>query len=77
MTTEITSGLKAGEPPQSPLPDDPGRDPGEAEQLPRDVQESACSAARATQAYVRSNPWKAVGLMAAAGVFIGILIRRR
>jgi ElaB/YqjD/DUF883 family membrane-anchored ribosome-binding protein len=27
--------------------------------------------------YVRENPWKALGLAAAAGVLIGLLLRRR
>jgi ElaB/YqjD/DUF883 family membrane-anchored ribosome-binding protein len=41
------------------------------------ISETACSAANATHAYVRSNPWKIVGMAAAAGVFIGALISRR
>lgn len=35
------------------------------------------SAARATDGYVRSNPWTAVGVAAAAGVALGFALRRR
>lgn len=31
----------------------------------------------ATHAYVKENPWKSVGVFAAAGVVLGILLRRR
>jgi len=41
------------------------------------MSEKACSAATATHEYVRGNPWKIVGMAAAAGVFIGTLISRR
>lgn len=34
-------------------------------------------AAKATDEYVHENPWKAVGLAAAVGVVIGLLISRR
>lgn len=35
------------------------------------------SAAKATDGYVRSNPWTAVGVAAAAGVALGVALRRR
>jgi ElaB/YqjD/DUF883 family membrane-anchored ribosome-binding protein len=35
------------------------------------------AAARATDAYVHENPWKAVGIAAGAGLLFGILIGRR
>jgi ElaB/YqjD/DUF883 family membrane-anchored ribosome-binding protein len=35
------------------------------------------AAAKATDDYVRANPWKAVGISAAAGFVLGILIARR
>ena len=35
------------------------------------------AAARATEDYVRANPWKAVGLTAAAGFVLGLLATRR
>jgi ElaB/YqjD/DUF883 family membrane-anchored ribosome-binding protein len=41
------------------------------------ISEKACDAASATHEYVRSNPWKIVGIAAAAGVFIGALISSR
>ena len=39
--------------------------------------EKAKEAAKATDTYVRENPWKAVGLGAAIGVVIGMLIARK
>lgn len=41
------------------------------------VSDKACHAADATQKYVHENPWKTVGLIAAVGLFIGILSSRR
>jgi ElaB/YqjD/DUF883 family membrane-anchored ribosome-binding protein len=40
------------------------------------MSDAACKAASATHHYVRGNPWKIVGMAAAAGIFIGALIRR-
>ena len=34
-------------------------------------------AARATDAYVQENPWRAVGIAAGVGLIIGLLIGRR
>ena len=34
------------------------------------------AAAKATEDFVRANPWKAVGIAAAAGLVLGILARR-
>ncbi len=34
-------------------------------------------AARATDQFVRENPWQAVGIAAAAGLVLGVLIGRR
>ena len=34
-------------------------------------------AAKATDEYVRENPWQAVGVAAAAGLVLGVLISRR
>lgn len=39
--------------------------------------EQTKAAARATDAYVHENPWKAVGIAAGAGLLIGLLIGRR
>jgi ElaB/YqjD/DUF883 family membrane-anchored ribosome-binding protein len=35
------------------------------------------AAAKATDAYVRANPWQAVGISAAVGFMFGMLITRR
>ncbi len=37
----------------------------------------AKGAAEATNVYVRDNPWKALGVATAAGLIIGVLLRRR
>jgi ElaB/YqjD/DUF883 family membrane-anchored ribosome-binding protein len=47
-----------------------------------DEQEAAVmartkAAAEATEEYVRANPWKALGIAAAAGLVLGILATRR
>jgi ElaB/YqjD/DUF883 family membrane-anchored ribosome-binding protein len=39
--------------------------------------EQTKAAARATDAYVHENPWRAVGIAAGAGLLIGLLIGRR
>ncbi len=39
--------------------------------------EKARNAARATDEYVHEHPWKAIGIGAAVGVVIGMLIARR
>ena len=41
------------------------------------VIDQAKEAARSTDKYVRENPWGAVGIAAAAGVLVGLLISRR
>ena len=40
-------------------------------------QETVVDAAKKTDVYVKENPWKSVGLGAAVGVVIGMLIARR
>jgi ElaB/YqjD/DUF883 family membrane-anchored ribosome-binding protein len=40
------------------------------------VQDGYKQAADVTDQYVQSNPWRAVGIAAAAGVLLGLLIRR-
>jgi ElaB/YqjD/DUF883 family membrane-anchored ribosome-binding protein len=47
---------------------------GEAE---RALLEKTKQAAKATEDYVRENPWQAIGIAAAAGLVLGILISRR
>jgi ElaB/YqjD/DUF883 family membrane-anchored ribosome-binding protein len=47
----------------------------------RELQEAAVekttAAARATDDYVHDNPWQAIGVAAAVGVLVGLLISRR
>ena len=43
----------------------------------RALLEKTKEAAKATDEYVHDNPWKAVGIAAAAGFVVGILISRR
>ncbi len=46
-------------------------------QLQTSVQDGAKVAVDTTDAYVRSNPWRAVGVSAALGALIGFLAARR
>jgi ElaB/YqjD/DUF883 family membrane-anchored ribosome-binding protein len=41
------------------------------------VSDGARQAAELTDEYVRMNPWKSLGIAAAAGLLIGILMARR
>jgi ElaB/YqjD/DUF883 family membrane-anchored ribosome-binding protein len=41
------------------------------------VQRQAKTAVAAGDLYVRDNPWQAVGIAAAAGLIVGVLIARR
>jgi len=43
----------------------------------RAALEKAKEAAKATDEYVHDHPWKAVGIAAAAGLLLGLLISRR
>jgi ElaB/YqjD/DUF883 family membrane-anchored ribosome-binding protein len=45
--------------------------------LEQAVVEKTKVAAKATDEYVKDNPWKAVGLGAAVGVVVGMLIARK
>lgn len=45
--------------------------------LEETVVEKTKEAAKATDDYVKENPWKSVGLGAAVGVVIGMLIARK
>lgn len=47
---------------------------GDAESL---VKAKAKVAAATTDAYVRTNPWKSVGVGAGVGIILGLLIGRR
>ena len=46
-------------------------------QLQTQVQDGAKVAMDSTDAYVRGNPWRAVGISAAVGALVGFLIARR
>ncbi len=41
------------------------------------LMERTKAAARATDDYVRANPWRAVGIAAGAGFIVGLLVGRR
>ena len=43
----------------------------------RALLEKSKLAAKATDEYVRAHPWQAVGIAAAAGLVLGVLISRR
>ena len=53
---------------------DAHRHVGDAESL---VRAKAKAAAATTDAYVRTNPWKSVGVGASVGLILGMLIGRR
>jgi ElaB/YqjD/DUF883 family membrane-anchored ribosome-binding protein len=46
-------------------------------ELQTSVQDGAKVAMDSTDAYVRANPWRAVGISAAVGALVGFLIARR
>jgi ElaB/YqjD/DUF883 family membrane-anchored ribosome-binding protein len=46
-------------------------------ELQGEAVERASGAAREADAYVRANPWTAVGLAAAAGLIIGLVLSNR
>ena len=46
-------------------------------ELQQSVQDGAKVAINSTDEYVRSNPWRAVGISAGIGALIGFLIARR
>jgi ElaB/YqjD/DUF883 family membrane-anchored ribosome-binding protein len=41
-----------------------------------DVLEQTKEVAEEADAYVRRNPWQAVGIAAAAGIIVGLMLRR-
>lgn len=92
MTTEISNIQGTTEAPKETLRQDFKAALNKADHLLKDVghtvaeefaatrsamTENACGAASATDAYVRANPWKIVGIAAAAGALIGAVISRR
>ena len=51
--------------------------PDRLSQVSEATVEKAKVAAKATDDFVRENPWQAVGIGAAVGVLLGMLISRR
>lgn len=53
----------------------------QAKEKAQDLQDAVVDgtrrAARATDDYVHDHPWKAVGIAAAAGLVVGLLLNRR
>ena len=47
------------------------------QELEGQAVEHAKAAARATDDYVHDNPWQAIGIAAAVGVVVGLLMNRR
>ena len=47
------------------------------QELEGEAVDRAKAAARATDDYVHDNPWQAIGIAAAVGVLIGLLMNRR
>ena len=47
------------------------------QELEGQAVDHARAAARATDDYVHDNPWRAIGMAAAVGVLIGLLLNRR
>jgi ElaB/YqjD/DUF883 family membrane-anchored ribosome-binding protein len=47
------------------------------EEMPGAVSDRARDTAKAADSYVREQPWQAIGITAAIGVFIGFLLGRR
>ena len=50
---------------------------GKLDKLDAEVLERIGDAAKTTDTYVHEHPWGAVGIAAAAGVLVGVLIARR
>ena len=46
------------------------------QEVQEELKSRARRAARATDAYVHDNPWKSMGYVAAAGLVLGLLLRR-
>jgi len=63
MTDEIQAGIKAGK--------------YKLEDIQRMLSEKSKVAADATDQFVRENPWAALGIAAAAGCVLGLLLSRK
>ena len=47
------------------------------QEMQDDAVDRARAAARATDEYVRDNPWQAIGIGAAIGFLVGLVVSRR
>ena len=47
------------------------------QELEGEAVDRAKAAARATDDYVHDNPWQAIGIAAAVGILVGLLMNRR
>jgi len=47
------------------------------QEVQEELKERARHAARATDDYVHENPWKSMGVVAAVGIVVGLLLSRR
>ena len=47
------------------------------QEVQEELKVRARHAARATDAYVHENPWRAIGVVAAAGIALGLILNRR
>ena len=63
MTDEIQAGIKSGK--------------YKMEDIQRALSEKSKVAADATDQFVRENPWAALGIAAAAGCVLGVLLSRK
>jgi ElaB/YqjD/DUF883 family membrane-anchored ribosome-binding protein len=63
MTDEIQAGIKAGK--------------YSFEEIQKLLSEKGKEAADATDQFVRENPWAALGIAAAVGCVVGLLISRK
>lgn len=63
MTDEIQAGIKSGK--------------YKLEDIQRVLSEKGKEAADATDQFVRENPWAALGIAAAVGCVLGLLISRK
>jgi ElaB/YqjD/DUF883 family membrane-anchored ribosome-binding protein len=63
MTDEIQAGIKAGK--------------YKLEDIQRLLSQKGKEAADATDQFVRENPWAALGIAAAVGCVVGLLISRK
>ncbi len=62
---------------EAPAPETLQRARGGLEQLEAQLGEGARMLAEGAEDYIRANPWPAVGIAAALGICVGMLLNRR